>query len=74
MMQELDRVHVPHRDSASVTFADVATISKIQAVFRGRIARRRREEEEAAVVAEAVSEGLGIVDDAASEVITTTTQ
>jgi len=51
MMQELDRVHVPHRDSASVTFADVATISKIQAVFRGRIARRRREEEEAAVVA-----------------------
>ena len=29
--------------------------------------------EEAAVVAEAVSEGLGIVDDAASEVTTTTT-
>ena len=52
-MQELDSVYVP-RDT--VTFTDVATISKIQALARGRIARRQRQEQEVAVVAIQVSQ------------------
>lgn len=47
-MQELDSVYVP-RDA--VTFADIATISKIQALARGRSMRRKQKEQEAAVVA-----------------------
>eukprot|EP01044_Picomonas_judraskeda_P021427 COSAG03_NODE_5043_length_1356_cov_1.851233_1_plen_168_part_10 len=41
-------MYVP-RDA--VTFADIATISKIQAIARGRSMRRKQKEQEAAVVA-----------------------
>lgn len=50
---ELQRVHVP-RDSG-VTREDIATISKLQALARGRVIRRQRKEQEAAVVAIQVS-------------------
>ena len=51
-MQELDSVYVPQD---AVTFSDIATICKIQALARGRIIRRQRQDQEAAVVTLQVS-------------------
>ena len=54
LMRQLDQVWVP-KSGGSVSYADLQKITMVQAVWRGRVARRKRLEEEAAVIAIQVS-------------------